>query len=196
MCLLYASKYGARAVSLPVYKTFELLAAYPHGAGLDLLVVVIYHPSSIAISSPFFDEFDDALERTATFSSAIAIVGDINIHLDVVNDPNTITFMRSLDDYDLVQHDVGPTHRDGHTRDVLMTRSNARTPALVVEEPKLFGSDHSFISATLDLQHDDDKPVATTVERRRWRDLNQDSFTDDLLRSKLIVDPPSDAMTP
>ena len=104
--------------------------------------------------------------------------------------------MRSLDDHDLVQHVVGPTHRDGHTRDVLITRSNARTPALVVEEPKLFGSDHSFISATLDLQNDDDKPVATTVERCRWRDFNQDSFTDDLLRSKLIVDPLSDAMTP
>ena len=109
--------------------------------------------------------------------------------------PNTIKFMRSLDDHDLVQHVVGPTHRDGHTLDVLITRSNARAPALVIEEPKLFGSDHSFISATLDFQHDDDKPVAKTVERRRWRDFNQNSFTDDLLRSKLIVDRPSDAMS-
>ena len=74
-------------------------------------------------------------------------------------------------------------HRDGHTLDVLITRSNARAPALVVEEPKLFGSDHLFISATLDLQHDDDKPVLKTVECRRWCDFNQDSFTDELLCS-------------
>ena len=47
----------------------------------------------------------------------------------------------------------------------------------------------------LDLQYDDDKPVAKTVERRVWRDFNQDSFTNDLLRSKLIVDPPGDAMS-
>ena len=107
--LQYASIYCARAVSLPVYRTFELLAAYLHSAGLDLLFFVIYHPSSTAISSIFFHEFDDALERTATFSSAIAIVGDINIHLDVVNDPNTIKFMHSLDDHDLVQHVVGST---------------------------------------------------------------------------------------
>ena len=162
ICLLYASRYGARAVSLSVYETFKVLAVYLHGAGLNMLVVVIYRPNFTAIGSTFFDEFDDALERTATFSSAIAIVGDINIHLDVMNDPNTIKFVRSLDDHNLVQHVFGPTHRDGHTLDVLITRSNARAPALVVEEPKLFSSDHSFISITLDLQHDDDKPVAKT----------------------------------
>ena len=65
--LLYASRYGARAVSLSVYKTFEVLGVYLHGTGLNLLAVVIYRPSSSAIGSTFFDEFDDALERTATF---------------------------------------------------------------------------------------------------------------------------------
>ena len=39
--LLYESRYGARAVSLLVYKTFEVLAVYLHGAGLNLLVVII-----------------------------------------------------------------------------------------------------------------------------------------------------------
>ena len=64
---------------------------------------------------------------------------------------------------------------------------------LIVEEPKLF--DHSFISAILDLQQDDNKLVAKTIKRRRWRDFNQDSFTIDLLHSKLIADPPSDAIS-
>ena len=47
----------------------------------------------------------------------------------------------------------------------------------------------------LDLQHDDDKPVVKSVESRRWRYFKQDSFTDDLLRSKLIGNPPSDAVS-
>ena len=195
ICLPYASRYGTRAVSLPAYKTFEMLVVYSHGASLNLLVVVIYRRSSITISSTFFDQFDDALERTVTFSSAIAIVGDINIHLDVVNDPNTIKFLHSLDDHDLMQHVVGPTHRDGHTLDVLIMRSNTIAPALVVKEPTLFGSEHSFISAMLDLHYDDDKPVAKAIQRRPWRDFNHDSFTDDVMFSKLIVDPPSDAMS-
>ena len=111
----------------------------------------------------------------------------------MVNDPNTIKFLCSPNDHDLVQYVVGSTHRDRHTLDLLITRSNARAPVPVVEEPKLFGSDHSFISAMLDLQYDDDKPVTKTVEL--WHNFNQNSFTNDFLHLKLIVDPPSDAMT-
>ena len=108
----------------------------------------------------------------SAFSSAIVIIGKINIHLDMVNEANTIKFLCSLDDHELVQHVVGPTHRDGHMLDVLITRSNARASGLVVEEPKLVCCDNSFISAKLDLQHDDDQPVAKTIERRRWHDFN------------------------
>ena len=39
ICLIYASKYGVRAVSLPAHKTFEVLAVYKRSDRLNLLVV-------------------------------------------------------------------------------------------------------------------------------------------------------------
>ena len=75
VCYTRAGMAPEQSQLLPAYKMFEVLAVYLHGASLNLLVVVIYRPSTTVISSTFFDEFDDALERTATFSSAIAIVG-------------------------------------------------------------------------------------------------------------------------
>ena len=102
VCLLYLAKYSVRAVPLPVYKTFEVLGVYLHGARLNLLVIVVYRPGSSCVNSAFFYEFDDILERTATFASPIVLLGDINIHLDVANNQNAVTFLRSLESHDLL----------------------------------------------------------------------------------------------
>ena len=65
---------------------------------------------------------------------------------------------------------------------------------LIVEKPKLSGYDHSFISAELELWQEN-KPVVKVLECRRWRAFNENSFTNDLVRSKLIVDLPSDVVS-
>ena len=65
---------------------------------------------------------------------------------------------------------------------------------LIVEEPKLSGSDHSFITAELELWHEN-KPVIMVSECRRCLAFNKNSFTDDLVQSKLIVNPPSDVVS-
>ena len=104
-----------------IYKTLEALAVCLHGSGLNLLVVVLYRPGSAKIKKDFFDEFDNVLERVATFASSIVILGDINIQLDMAESANTNTFLRLLANHDLVQHVSGPTHTGGHTLDVLIT---------------------------------------------------------------------------
>ena len=190
VCLLYLTKYSARVVSLPSCKTLEALAVYLHGSGLNLLVVVLYRPGSAKIKKDFFDEFDNVLERVATFASSIVILGDINIQLDMTESANTNTFLRLLANHDLVQHVSGPTHTGGHTLDVLITRTSVAVPSVIVEEPTL--SDHSFILAKLELTHGENRPPATFADRRRWRDFNQERFTDDLKRTPLLVDPPDD----
>ena len=107
MYLLYKTTFSARIVPLPVYKTIEVLAVYLHSARINLLAIVMYCPCSTAVSCAFFDEFDDVLKRSATFASPIVILGDINIHLDVVINLNTTKFLSSIESHVLVQHVVG-----------------------------------------------------------------------------------------
>ena len=49
----------------------------------------------------------------------LLITGDINIHVD---DPDAIKFLDLLDSLGLVQHVKTPTHRCGHTLDLMIAR--------------------------------------------------------------------------
>ena len=80
--MLYERSLRACHVQLPVFSTFEVVAAYVHRAGFNAVVVVIYRPGSHAVTLSFFDEFSDLLERLTTFSAPLMIAGDFNIHAD------------------------------------------------------------------------------------------------------------------
>jgi hypothetical protein len=116
-------------------------------------------------------------------------MGDINIHLDAVNDPHTVRFQSMLDSYDLTQNVATPTHEPTY----LMSSHQAMSShpvSINVEPPTL--SDHSFIVASLSLQFNHGQPT-TVVRRRQWRKFDFDSLCDDLRSSKLLTDPSSDA---
>lgn len=190
ICLFYSSSVGARQVQLPVYVSkLEVLAVFVHGARRNVLVVVLYWPSTATISNAFFDDLDDVLERSMAFACPVVILGDINVHLDVDNDPHTARFQSMLDSYGLIQNVKTPTH-GAHLLDVVITQSDYPA-AIRVEPPAL--SDHSLIVATMNLQFNHGQPK-TVVRRRQWRRFDFDSFCEDLRASTLLYDPPSDAV--
>jgi len=45
-------------------------------------IVVIYRPGSEAVTTVFFDELSEILDRVAGYSDPIYIVGDLNVRLD------------------------------------------------------------------------------------------------------------------
>ena len=51
------------------------------------------------------------------------LVGDLNFHLDVENDPDTNKFHTLIDSMNFKQHITEATHRSGHILDVAITRS-------------------------------------------------------------------------
>ena len=60
----------------------ELLAVHVTGAAVNLMLVVVYRPESQTVTSVFFDDFADLVERMAVHAAPIVIIGDINLHLD------------------------------------------------------------------------------------------------------------------
>src|SRR5664279_3131093 len=86
------------------YKKLEVLAVYIHGAQRNVLVVVVYRPGAEYPTTTFIDEFADILERTSTFSSAVIILGDVNLHLDNTSNSFTVAFNKVQLQFGLIQH--------------------------------------------------------------------------------------------
>jgi len=76
-----------------------------------------------------------------------------------------------------------------HLLDVVITQSDY--PVNIKVEPSTL-SDHSFITATINLQFNHSQP-ATVVRRRQWRRFDLDRFSEDLRPSTLLTNPLSDA---
>ena len=160
-----------------------------HGAQRSVLVITIYRPGSKEVSTTFYQEFSDVLERTATYSCPLIILGDINIHLDQINSAHTIHFNSILEQFSLVQHVESTTHQSGHTLDVVVSRFECPVRSeRTVEEPVL--SDHAFIVIDIDLRIVHGQSISV-VRRRQWRKVNLEALRDDLRSSPLLVNPPS-----
>lgn len=68
----YEPTLRTRRVELPVFSTFEVVAAFLHRAGFNaVFVVVVYRPGSSSVKQSFFDDFSDLLERLSTFSAPL-----------------------------------------------------------------------------------------------------------------------------
>jgi len=79
--------YGSSYCLLFIIKSYTKYKYYIRGAGRNALVVVIYRPPDTSISA-FFGDLADIVERASTFACPVILMGDVNIHLDVVNDPH------------------------------------------------------------------------------------------------------------
>ena len=91
------------------------MAAYIHRTGFNAIIVVVYRPGSKAITQSFFDDMNELLVRTSSYSTPIVIVGDLNVHVDDATDASSTKLADVLAAHSLVQHVDVPTHSLGHT---------------------------------------------------------------------------------
>ena len=76
----------------------------------------------------------------------IILARDFNVHVDIPSDSEAILFNDILTTFNLQQHVKGPTHRCGHTLDLVITRERDNN---ILSQTKVFSaasSDHSYIS--------------------------------------------------
>ena len=112
-----------RARNFPSPVSFELMATKLTSGNKETIFLNIYRPPSSKIST-FFDEFQNLLEFFVPLPSELIITGDFNIHTDSdLTTPNKFSCI--LDNFHLKQHIHFPTHDDGHTLDLLITRTSS-----------------------------------------------------------------------
>jgi len=191
VCLLYRDHLHARLVDTATFRSFEHVAVFLHGHGFQSLFIVVYRPGSMSVTTVFFDEFADLLDRVTSYSSVV-IMGDVNLHLDMPTDPTTVNFTTLLSANNFVQLVQTPTHTAGHLLDVVVVRSDTEVMRVNVPPPVL--SDHSMIDVALDLRRGSahHETAATYRTCRSWRTFNYDEFERDLRQSVLVRSPPSD----
>jgi len=77
------------------------------------------------------------MERLATYSAPLIVVGDFNIHVDDATNDDTIKLCDVLSTHDLQQHVSSSTHRQGHMLDLFITRSDQLVDMLPIDAPLL-----------------------------------------------------------
>jgi len=190
ICVFLRSTFRVRAINLPNYKTMEALALSVHGSVLATTLITLYRPGSQSVTSTFFEEFSDLLDRCSSSNRCI-LVGDINIHLDICESSTSIQFQSLIRSFGLVECvNKSPTHVHHHQLDVFITNQEIQPPVINVDPPII--SDHSLIIATYIVAKTSTPPDRPRVLRRKWRSFDIDRFTDDLLSSDLVSNPPDD----
>ncbi|CAH3018439.1 unnamed protein product [Porites evermanni] len=69
-------------------------------------------------------EFSTYLESILLSKEHLVIAGDCNIHVDVPHDPDSLKLLDLLQSVGLQQHITEPTQIQGHTLDLVITRSS------------------------------------------------------------------------
>ena len=117
----------------------------------------------------FFEELLGLFEIILLYKSSLVIEGDLNIHVDDLDDIHGKHLWDLLKSFGLVQQVSQPTHACGHTLDLIVMRPDTDVLDLCIDPP--FYSDHSLVTCKF--------PFATWPARlfkqmtmRNWKKLN------------------------
>ena len=125
--------------------------------------VMLYRPPGPY--SSFLDEFSDFLSDLVTHMDNIIIFGDFNIRVNHKTDPLTKAFTSLIDTFGFVQLVHEPTHSNGNTLDLVLTRGISVSDLSVLSYPSAF-SDHCLIKFRVDLFHQRSNHIDTFSSRR------------------------------
>ena len=113
-----------------------------------LHVIVVYRPPSTSFAE-FINGFSSLIELLILSQGKLIILGDFNIHIDIVHDRFTQHFLETLDSFNLKKNVSEPTHSSGHILDLVITRCSNDLGNIYVDQPQL--SDHNSICFHLNI---------------------------------------------
>ena len=123
VALLYKSTIDIKKPVHNVYRTFEHIEYIMRTDTSSIRLIVIYRqpPSqkNRLTVAEFFEEWTSFVDELVITPGKFIIMGDINFHLDDTSDCNASRFRASIKSTGLIMHVREPTHRKGHTLDVL-----------------------------------------------------------------------------
>ena len=135
------------------YTSFEELQCLVHTVPAVTLAVIYRPPPSKTNSlnyKTFYAEIGNYIEQLVLTPGALVIAGDFNIHVDDHSDKDAADFLSLIESFGLKQHVSGPTHRTGHTLDLVLTRDRDSLAPTVSSQGHCF-PDHFPVFCDLSL---------------------------------------------
>lgn len=200
VALIYRSMMNVKIVSSTsdkIFSTFEHIECNVCINNYTLLMSVIYRPppsKKNGLNTNYFldTEWPKFLSKYATNDKNIIITGDLNFHLDILSNHETIRFNSVLKSCGMHQHVQGPTHVRGHTLDVVITRDiDEIVSSIQVTDPGLsdgsgkIAQDH--FAVMFNALAAKPPPLKKTVTFRKLRSIDIDKFKADILSSDFLT---------
>ena len=110
--------------------------------------------------------------------SEILILGDFNIHLDTPGNSTALHFINILKDFNLVQHVLESTHKNGHLLDLIISRPTDFVSNVAVGE---FFSDHRLVTFSIKVKKDNGPKKMITS--RNFKNMNKYLLMQDIKRN-------------
>ncbi|XP_058611232.1 uncharacterized protein LOC131526767 [Onychostoma macrolepis] len=144
----------------------------------SLTIILLCHPPKAF--SNFFSQLSELLSLACSMSSPVLLLGDFNIHVDVVFS-NTTQLLSVFDCFNLSQHVNFPTHSHGHILDLICT-SGVGICSISSSDTGI--SDHKLIDFHFSLPIHD-KSVKTVISYRNCNNVDVTSFCSSIASSNL-----------
>ena len=169
--------------SPPQYASFEELQCLVHTVPAVRLAVIYRPPPSKTNGlnyKTFYAEIGNYIEQLVLTPGALVIAGDFNIHVD--DHSEAADFLSLIESFGLKQHVSGPTHRTGHTLDLVLTRDRDSLAPIVSSQDHCF-PDHFPMFCDLSLTTEYSRLQEVTY--RKIKAINADCFIRDVSASVL-----------
>ena len=178
IALLYRKDLHPTRLQTSKYDTLEAGRWKVSIKNKQIVILGIYHPplgsSPSNTSAKFLEETTDLIQNTMSKYKNLVILGDFNIHIRDLEDQDAVTYSDTMEAMGLQQHILQPTHRLGHTLDLIYTEStdNIKVIESFIGE---YTSDHRLVGIELEIRKHRDKVLPT--KRRDYKEFSIDSFS-------------------
>ena len=155
------------------FKSFEcIVGSIASTSSKNITFVVVYRLCELA-PSLFLTEFYDFLEMIFVKNSNIIILGDFNLHVNDVFNPEVIQFHSILSSFGLNQLVDQPTHIAGNTLDLVIT-NQFESKIKDIKVDNVSSSDHALIFFKVSFEFNVSEKKSVTM--KVYKDINIENF--------------------
>lgn len=188
VAVIYNKTLGVKAKESNSFSSFEyVLTELSHPEhSIPFTLANVYRPPRSNMNnipmSVFFDEITNFLTTLVIQTGRLVVTGDFNIHVDNPNSTDASRFLDILDSLDLQQHVCDPTHRAGHTLDLVIT---PKYSDLIVSKPKAHYLFSSHMTVRFSLNFKKTSLAKKSLQCRKLKSIDIKHLKQDVVLSEL-----------